>query len=69
MIELDGYPYHAAEGKQSKRDVMKEGVEEKRGLPLLRFSTTGSGEREGYDRSLGLMHSIAPLSKPIQLSQ
>ncbi|RKF38916.1 hypothetical protein BCY89_26585 [Sphingobacterium siyangense] len=57
-IEVDGYAYHAAEGKQSERDAMKDAILEKYGLPLLRFSTTGSGERERLVRSLGELSAI-----------
>ncbi|MCX8525878.1 DUF2726 domain-containing protein [Chryseobacterium formosus] len=45
-IEVDGYEYHRAESRQGERDVMKNKILEKYGIPLLRFSTTGSGERE-----------------------
>ncbi len=51
-IEVDGYAYHAVEGKQSERDAMKDAILKKYGLPLLRFSTTGSGERERLVRKL-----------------
>ncbi|MBD3906882.1 AAA domain-containing protein [Chryseobacterium sp. Ch-15] len=45
-IEVDGYEYHRAESRQGERDVMKNEILEKYNIPLLRFSTTGSGERE-----------------------
>jgi len=45
-IEVDGYEYHIKESRQSHRDVMKNEILEKYGVALLRFSTTGSGERE-----------------------
>lgn len=45
-IEVDGYEYHKKETIQSKRDKMKNEILEKYSLPLLRFSTTGSGEKE-----------------------
>jgi len=57
-IEVDGYAYHAVEGKQSERDAMKDAILEKYGLPLLRFSTTGSGERERLARRLGELSAL-----------
>jgi superfamily I DNA and/or RNA helicase len=45
-IEVDGYEYHKEESRQGERDQMKNEILEKYGVPLLRFSTTGSGERE-----------------------
>ncbi|QQD13411.1 AAA domain-containing protein [Sphingobacterium sp. UDSM-2020] len=45
-IEVDGYAYHSNEEKQMRRDNMKNIILKKYNLPLLRFSTTGSGERE-----------------------
>lgn len=45
-IEVDGYEYHQKESRQYERDQMKNGILEKYGIPLVRFSTTGSRERE-----------------------
>jgi hypothetical protein len=45
-IEVDGYEYHKKESRQSERDQMKNDILKKYGVPLLRFSTRGSGERE-----------------------
>ena len=54
-IEVDGYTYHKAGTKQSERDVLQNSVLEKYEIPLLRFSTTGSGEKERLeDLLLGL---------------
>lgn len=44
-IEVDGYEYHKKESRQSQRDAMKNDILDKYKIPLLRFSTTGSGER------------------------
>ncbi|KUJ49766.1 AAA domain-containing protein [Chryseobacterium sp. JAH] len=44
-IEVDGYEYHKKESRQGERDQMKNEIVEKYGVPFLRFSTTGSGER------------------------
>jgi len=45
-IEVDGYTYHKAGTRQAERDTLKNSVLEKYEIPLLRFSTTGSGEKE-----------------------
>jgi RecA/RadA recombinase len=45
-IETDGYSFHNDETEQHKRDVMKDHILSCYGLPLLRLSTKGSGERE-----------------------
>ena len=45
-IETDGYSFHNDETAQHKRDVMKDHILASYGLPLLRLSTKGSGERK-----------------------
>ncbi len=45
-IEVDGYQYHKKQSRQSERDTMKNEILDKYKIPLLRFSTTGSGEKE-----------------------
>lgn len=45
-VETDGYNYHNDETVQHKRDLMKNHILEVYGMPLLRLSTTGSGENE-----------------------
>lgn len=45
-IEVDGYKYHKSDTKQHGRDVMKDKILEKYNIPLLRFSTVGSGEKK-----------------------
>lgn len=45
-IETDGFNYHNDATEQHKRDVMKDHILSTYGLPLLRLSTTGSGEHE-----------------------
>lgn len=45
-IEVDGYEYHKDNTKQHERDVMKNHIFEVYNIPLLRFSTVGSGEKE-----------------------
>ncbi len=45
-IETDGYSFHNDETEQHQRDLMKNNILKNYGLPLLRLSTKGSGERE-----------------------
>lgn len=45
-IEVDGMAFHKAGSRQAGRDKLKNGIFEKYGLPLMRFKTDGSGERE-----------------------
>lgn len=51
-IETDGYNYHNEQTQQHQRDVMKNHILELYGLPLLRLSTVGSGERDKVIDSL-----------------
>lgn len=45
-IEVDGHKYHKKGTRQSERDILKNRILEACNIPLLRLSTTGSGERE-----------------------
>ena len=45
-IEVDGFYYHKEGTKQAERDNLKNHILEVYGLPLLRFATNGSGEKE-----------------------
>ena len=45
-IEVDGYEYHKEGRKQASRDLLKNHIMELYEIPLLRFKTNGSGERE-----------------------
>ena len=45
-IEVDGFYYHKEGTKQAERDKLKNHILEVYGLPLLRFATNGSRERE-----------------------
>jgi len=45
-IEVDGVTFHKEGSRQAERDKLKNGIFEKYGLPLIRFKTDGSGERE-----------------------
>ena len=54
-IETDGYSYHNDETEQHQRDMMKDHILTNYGLPLLRLSTKGSGEREKIISSLNMI--------------
>ncbi|AZA54050.1 AAA domain-containing protein [Chryseobacterium sp. G0201] len=56
-IEVDGYEYHKKESRQGVRDAMKNEILKKYGVPLLRFSTTGSGEKEKLKKKLSEIKS------------
>lgn len=45
-VEVDGVAYHKEGTRQSERDKLKKRIFEKYNLPLMRFKTNGSGERE-----------------------
>ena len=45
-IEVDGFSFHKKGSKQYERDRLKDSIFVRSGLPLLRFSTDGSGEKQ-----------------------
>lgn len=45
-VEVDGYDYHKEDTEQAKRDLLKNHILELYEIPLLRFKTNGSGEKE-----------------------
>lgn len=45
-IEVDGYEYHKKDSVQASRDLLKNHIMELYEIPLLRFKTNGSGEKE-----------------------
>ncbi len=45
-IEVDGYAFHKTGTKQASRDLLKNHILELYEIPLLRFKTNGSGEKE-----------------------
>lgn len=45
-VEVDGHAYHAHNDKQRERDELKNNILADIGLSLVRFRTTGSGEKE-----------------------
>lgn len=51
-IETDGYNFHNEETAQHRRDEMKDHILEVYGLPLIRLSTTGSGEEDKIVKTL-----------------
>lgn len=56
-IEVDGYEYHKKETLQHRRDQIKDGILKKYNIPMLRFSTTGSGEKER------LIHALTEINQ------
>jgi len=51
-IEVDGFHFHKEGSKQKQRDKMKDRILKLYNIPLLRFATTGSGEREAIVRMI-----------------
>ena len=51
-IEVDGTAFHEPGSKQAERDVKKNSVLKKCGVPLLRLRTDGSREREKIETAL-----------------
>ncbi len=45
-IEVDGFAHHKKGTRQAERDEMKDKILEKYDLPLLRFATNGSNEKQ-----------------------
>lgn len=54
-IETDGYSFHNETTYQHQRDKLKNSILSKYGLPLLRLSTKGSGEREKVIKELSFI--------------
>ncbi len=46
VIEVDGWAFHKTDRAQAERDALKNAICARYGIPLFRFSTTGSGEKE-----------------------
>lgn len=51
-IEVDGTQFHRSDSRQGRRDRLKDSVLEAIGLPLLRWSTAGAGEKESLKKAL-----------------
>ena len=60
VIEVDGWTFHKADSAQAERDALKDAICKRYGIPLFRFSTTGSGEKE---RLRALLWNIDSVSK------
>ncbi len=56
-IEVDGYAYHKKGTRQAERDGMKDHILSLYSLPLLRFSTNGSREKERLTKALRELRS------------
>lgn len=54
-IEVDGYEYHKEDTVQASRDLLKNHIMELYEIPLLRFKTNGSGEREKIVEMLDML--------------
>lgn len=52
IIEVDGFAFHENNPTQLARDALKNSILDKHGLPFLRFTTMGSGEKEKIKRRL-----------------
>ena len=46
VIEVDGYQFHKDGTRQAERDLMKNKILDKYEIPIIRFSTNGSSEKE-----------------------
>ena len=57
-IEVDGFHFHKDGTEQAKRDKIKNHILEEYKLPLLRFVTNGSGERERLSAKLDELLNI-----------
>lgn len=51
-VEVDGYRFHKNNTIQQARDAMKNHIMELCEIPLLRFETNGSGEKEKIEQAL-----------------
>ena len=51
-VEVDGYTYHKEGTVQYERDLKKDQVLQLYNIPLIRFATNGSGEREALIQKL-----------------
>lgn len=51
-VEVDGYAFHNKSTDQYKRDLVKDSILDKYGIPIIRFSTTGSCEKERLEEKL-----------------
>lgn len=54
-VEVDGYEYHKEDTVQASRDLLKNHILELYEIPLLRFKTNGSGEKEKIVEKLDVL--------------
>lgn len=54
-IEVDGAKYHKEGSSQAKRDLLKNNILKKYDIPLCRFNTTGSNEKEKLEQLLNYL--------------
>lgn len=52
VIEVDGFAFHDENEKQLERDTLKDIILNKYDIPIVRFSTVGSGEEEKLRNAL-----------------
>ena len=57
-VEVDGFQYHKDGTRQAERDKLKNHIFEEYGLPLLRFSTNGSEEKQKLSAKLDELLNI-----------
>ena len=57
-VEVDGYQFHQEGTTQASRDKMKNEILKKYNIPLLRFKTNGSQEKEIFESKLLLLLGI-----------
>lgn len=57
-VEVDGWVFHRPGGTQAERDKLKNSICERYGIPLFRFSTTGSGEKERMKKMLKSLSNV-----------
>lgn len=55
VVEVDGAAFHTAGSRQAQRDEIKNNIFEKYSIPIIRFKTDGSSER---DKLMAVLKSI-----------
>ncbi len=64
-IEVDGYNYHGKDTVQAARDRQKDHIMELYEIPLLRFMTNGSGEKEQIEEMLEKLMGQQPAGSTV----
>ena len=57
-IEVDGYKYHKFGTQQYQRDLLKDSILKKYGIPLIRLKTNGSGEEKKIRDMISILVSM-----------